>query len=196
MMEKLSHSFGFVSNVFCVITLLLSSFSMQACAQKPRKASVKPVKIVQADRDLEDVLGDSVCTIAFASSSKVKCYRISTDKTSDNEKTIGGFKVTKDCGAINKNDAMVLQFLLSDARSYMTGLDLPSVPFLPEVAVEFVSKKNNVNFVFSFAGGQYTIVYNGKTIKTVKYTNERAVMLFFQRLLNDKEWADLLRVRN
>lgn len=195
-MKKLLLNFGRVGNVFIAMALMMTSFSLTACAQKPKKIANAPIEIVKADRDLEDLLGDSICSIAFSPSSKMRCYRVSTEKSRDNEKTIGGYKVTKDCGAINKNDGRILQFLLSDARSYMTGLDLPSVPFLPEVAVEFTLKKQKVDFVISFAGGQYTIVYNGNSVKTVKYTNERVIMLFFQRLLNDKDLADLLRVRN
>lgn len=194
-MKNLLCYYGKASNVCLIAVLLLGLFSLSACAQKPRKSNT-PIAVVQVDRNLEDLLSDSVCSVVFASATKMKCYRLATEKANDNEKTIGGFKVTKDCGVINKNDARILQFLLSDAKNYMTGLDLPSVPFLPDVAVECTLKKENVNFVFSFAGGQYTIVYNGKTVKTVKYTNERSVMLFFQRLLNDKEWAELLRIRN
>lgn len=175
--------------------LLFGAFSLSTCAQSPKDMKTA-ARLVKADKELQDLLGDSVCAIMFSPSAKMKCHRLSKEKAGDNELTIGGYKVVTGGSSVSRNDMHILQFLLSDAKTYMTGLELPSVPFLPEVAVEFVSKKASVALVISFAGGQYTIVYNGKSIKTVKFTNERAVMLFFQRLLNDKNLAELLNVKN
>ena len=194
-MVKCSFRSNFVSHVICITALLMSTFLLEACGQQPTKSPKKVAEIVQTDSLLQSLLGDSVCLNVFITSNRVRCYKLTTKQPHDDDKTIGGYKVTSDCGPISKNDANILRFLLSDSKSYMMGVDLPSVPFIPELAVEFVSKKNKVDFVFSFAGGQYSIVFNGVTIKTVKYTNERLILLYFQRLLDDKELADMLNVR-
>lgn len=195
-MEKRSYfrrSLHFKTFFFMVIAM--SSFALSACAQPKKSSKVTMQTVLRADSALSKVLGDSICEVVF-NASTAKCFGLTTDKAGDNDKRIGGYKVTKDYGKVSKENLRIVQYLLSDSKNYMTGIDMPTVPFLPEVALEFVAKKNTIDLVFSFAGGEIAIVYNGNIKRTIKYTNERAVMLFFQRMLNNKAWAEILEVKN
>lgn len=180
---------------FFFMVIAMSSFTLSACAQ-PKKASQRATtqSVLTTDSALAKVMGDSICEVVF-NATTAKCFGLSTDKAGDNDKRIGGYKVTKEYGKVSKENLRIIQYLLSDSKNYMTGINMPTVPFLPEVALEFTAKKNTIDLVFSFAGGEMAIVYNGNVKKTVKYTNERTIMLFFQRMLNNKAWAEILEVK-
>lgn len=168
-----------------------STISLSACAQKKIKASPK-ISVVLQDDSLKKNFGDSIFNVLFINQTS-KCYQLTTDKPKDGEKTIGGFKVINDKTlTINQADTKILQFLLSDIHTYITGPIYPSVPFIPNIAVEFTNKKDKIDLVFSFTGGQYALVVNGETKRYLKYTNEEQILTYFQRLLCKKDLMDLI----
>ena len=178
--------------------IILLSVTNQSCAHPMEKNSNAKKKlnsdlIVPGD-SVKDILGEENCSVIF-SPSKVKLYRLSPEKAGDNEKTIGGYKIEKDMGIIDKTYYPVLLYFLSDNGEYLKGPVYPAAPFIPDVAVEFTKKKDVVSIVFSFSGGQLQVVTGGKAKKAIKYYNEQHIMKYFQNIFNDKDWQKILDLK-
>lgn len=205
-MEKSNLGFNVIASCFKCITkvrlvmaaIILLSVTNQSCAHPMEKKNDAKKKlnselIVPGD-SVKEVLGEENCSVIF-SPSKVKLYRLSPEKAGDNDKTIGGYKIEKDMGTIDKTYYSILLYFLSDNAEYLKGSVYPAAPFIPEVAVEFTKKKEVVSIVFSFSGGQLQVVTAGKAQKPVKYYNEQHIMKYFQNIFNDKNWQKILDLK-
>lgn len=181
---------------FFIVIFMLTCLCAACCATTPQGKTTPKMSFIQCEDSVKTILGDSVCSVMF-SSNKAVLYRMSSSvKAGDKDETIGGYKVDRKVGNLDKTTLSVLQFMFSDRSEYFVGDIYPSAPFLPEVAVKFTNKKNVVDLVFSFSGGQVEIVYNGHSVKTLKYYHERLVLLYFSNLLQDsalKEQLNLMK---
>lgn len=171
----------------------------QSCSAYPANKETSTKKkmnseLVVPGDSVKNILGEEVCSVIFAPT-KVKVFRLASDKPSDNDKTIGGYKVEKDMGVIDKTYFPILLFIMADNGEYLKGSVYPAAPFIPEVAVEFTKKKEVVSVVFSFSGGQLQIVTEGKARKPIKYYNEKQIMQFFQNIFNNKDWQSILNLK-
>lgn len=186
------------SKVLIAVVILLGVANQSCSAYPPSKATSSSKKlnseIIVPGDSVKDILGEETCSVIFAPT-KVKVFRLASEKPSDNDKTIGGYKVEKDMGAIDKTYFPILLFLMADNNEYLKGSVYPAAPFIPEVAVEFTKKKEVVSIVFSFSGGQLQIVKDGKAQKPIKYYNEKQIMQFFQNIFNDKGWQSILNLK-
>ena len=180
--------------LFSIVFLMFTCLCATCCATTPHGKPTPKMKVIQCEDSVMTILGDSVCTVLF-SSNKAVLYKMSSSvKAGDKDETIGGYKVEHKVGNLDKTTLSILQFMFSDRSEYFMGDVYPSAPFMPEVAVKFTNKKNVVDLVFSFSGRQVEIVYNGHSVKTLKYYHERLVLLYFSNLLQDSELKEQLNL--
>ena len=98
----------------------------------------------------------------------------------DGDATIGGVKVVKVLGTLNKTDLNVVQFMMADSAFYNNGFVTVTSPYVPNYALSFVKGKQRVDLVFSLASFEVGIVVNGKLIKVMHYNNARQITRFFR----------------
>lgn len=143
----------------------------------------------QPDSVTVSILGEDVAVIVFGAKKATLSHLNPMEPPADGEATIGGVKVMKNLGTLNKTDLITLQFLMSDSAFYNLGAVTVTSPYAPSHALSFFKGKNRIDFLFSLQSGEMGIVENGKLIKVVRHHNARQITRFF-RLVSQNEFYD------
>ena len=184
---------------FFLLTTFLTMFvltsincTMQANDNNPKPKSKKSVTIYP-DVFVKKIYGDTISEVIF-SPKEVKLYRLIPNvKPSDNDVTIGGYKVENDMGKISRDYYPILQFLLADSCNYSDDVLIPAMPFSPTYAVEFKTKNEKVCLAFSFDSREIAIIHNGVKIKYQQINIPRKLMLFVKGLDDNNFLRDQLK---
>ena len=176
-------------------TLLLILSALIACtactiaANKQRNAkSGLVVSIISPDEKVKEIMGDSIADVVFSPKVTVVAYKMSPSETpSDNDRTIGGVKVAKEIGKIDKTYFPIMQFFLSDSLAYNGEVIVPAVPYKATMALEFKLKKESVFLLYSFGSREVSAVKNGKEVWHRHISDIRKYELFFYRIAKDKD---------
>ena len=169
------------------IAVVIAFVAMSCWATGEKKITpAKRTCAILPDSSTKAIYGDTISALIF-SPKTVKLYKVLSGVTpADNDKTIGGYKVERELGKIEKNCYPVLQFLLADSCSYSDNKIVPAKPFMPSYAVEFAAKKDKVYLVFSFGSREFAMVRNGVCQKYQQIQNTRLFIRFFQNLVDDQ----------
>lgn len=166
---------------------VFSSCSRAASKQGSAKNGLVETTICP-DEKVKEIMGDSIADVVFSPKVTVVAYKMSPSETpSDNDRTIGGVKVAKELGKINKTYFPIIQFLLSDSTSFSGEAFVPARPFAARMALEFKVKKESVFFQFSFGSGEIAAIKNGKEVWHHHIADVRKFVLFFEKLRKDKD---------
>ena len=172
---------------FLVITFLLSTACTKATTNQSQPSKKIDFTAIQPDKKVKEILGDTITNIIF-SPRTVTVYELDAMSTpSDNDRTIGGVKVSKEIGKLDKSYYSIMQFLLADSCTYAGERIVPAVPNKPVMALEFAQKKEIVGVIFSFLSREITFVYNGKEIMRKQISNNRNMLLFFNNITEKKD---------
>lgn len=158
-------------------------------ANKPRKTKNSLADLmISPDERVKEIMGDSIADVVFSPKVTVVAYKMSPSETpGDNDRTIGGVKVAKEIGKIDKQYFPIMQFLLSDSTSYKGEAIVPARPFVAMTAIEFRLKKDSVFLLFSFGSREISAVKNGKEVWHKYISDIRKYLLFFNNLVKDKD---------
>lgn len=172
-------------------TFVASVVLLCACSVYASKKDNPETKIlanfIEPDKKVKELLGDSITDLIF-SPKDVVLYKLgSTTKPSDNDKTIGGVKVEKIIGKIDRNYYSIMQFLLSDSATYTGEKLVPAVPFKACMALEFQNKKEKVTLLYSFVSREMAIVKYGREVSHYHVGDIRKFILFFYNLTKDSD---------
>lgn len=172
---------------FLVITFLLSTACTKATTKQNQHSKKLDYTMIQPDKNVKEILGDSITRVVF-SPRTVNVYELDAlSSPSDNDRTIGGVKVSKEIGKLDKSYYSIMQFLLADSCTYAGEKIVPAVPNKPVIALEFTQKKETVSVIFSFLSREITFVYNGKEIMHKHISNNRNMLLFFNNITDNKD---------
>ena len=140
------------------------------------------------DEKVKAIMGDSIADVVFSPKVTVVAYKMAPSETpSDNDRTIGGVKVAKEIGKIDKTYFPIVQFLLSDSTSYNGEIIVPAVPFRATMALEFRLKKESVFLLYSFGSREISAVMNGKEVWHRHIMDIRKYELFFYKIAKEKD---------
>ena len=167
---------------------VFSSCSRAASKQGSAKDGLVETTICP-DEKVKEIMGDSIADVVFSPKVTVAAYKMSPSETpSDNDCTIGGVKIAKELGKVDKTYFPIVQFLLSDSISYKGEVIVPARPFVAVTALEFKLKKESVFLLFSFGSREISAVKNGKEVWHRHIGDIRKYLLFFNRITkNDKD---------
>jgi len=172
---------------FLVITFLLSTACTKATTKQSHHLKKMDCTAIQPDKNVKEILGDTIAKIVF-SPRTVNVYELDAlSSPSDKDKTIGGVKVLKEIGKLDKSYYPIMLFFLADSCTYAGERIVPAVPYKPVIALEFIQKKETVSVVFSFLSREITFVYNGKEIMHKHISNNRNMLLFFNNITDNKD---------
>ncbi len=170
-----------------LIALMLSAACTKAAPKQVRDVKKLDYTLIQPDKEVKEILGDSIADILFSPKSVIVYELQAIERPSDTDKTIGGIKVSKEVGKLDKSYHSIIQFLLADSCTYTGEIIVPAVPYKPVVALEFTQKKETVCLLFSFLSGEIGFTYNGKEIMRKHISNRRNMLLFFNNIMNNKD---------
>jgi len=166
---------------------VFSSCSRAASKQSGTKNGLVET-IICPDEKVKEIMGDSIADVVFSPKVTVVAYKLSPSETpSDNDRTIGGVKVAKEIGKIDKRFFPIMQFLLSDSAAYNGETIVPAVPFRATMALEFKLKKESVFLLYSFGSREISAVRNGKEVWHRHISDIRKYELFFYKITKDKD---------
>lgn len=172
------------------LTALVTFISCPQAATKqgsPKKSLTKTE--ICPDEKVKEIMGDSIANVIFSPKVTVVAYKMSPSETpGDNDHTIGGIKVAKEVGKIDRSYFPIMQFLLSDSLTFKGEIIVPARPFVAIMALEFKQKKESVFLLFSFGSREISAVRNGKEIWRKHIGNPRRFLLFFSNIIKkDKD---------
>ena len=143
----------------------------------------------QPDSVTVSILGEDVAAIVFGAKKATLSHLNPMEPPADGEVTIGGVKVMRTLGTLNKTDLITLQFLMADSAFCNNGSVTVTSPYAPNYALSFAKGKQKVDLVFSLVSFEMGIVVDGKLTKVVNYNNARQVTRFL-RLVSQNEFYD------
>jgi hypothetical protein len=175
-----------------VLTMCAFSTSEKTTTDPPKDK--KPVVSFahlnpQPDSTTVSILDADVAAIVFGAKKATLSHLNPMEPPADGEATIGGVKVIKTLGTLNKTDLIMIQFLMADSAFYNNGSVTVTSPYAPNYAISFAKGKQKIDLVFSLVSFEMGIVVDGKLTKVVHYNNARQVTRFF-RLVSQNEFFD------
>lgn len=170
-----------------IALIALSSCVYAASKQENAKRGLVDTLIIP-DEKVKEIMGDSVADVVFSPKVTVVAYKMSPSETpGDNDRTIGGVKVAKEIGKIERMHIPIMQFLLSDSTFYNGEALVPAVPFKATMALEFKLKKESVFLLYSFGSREISAVKNGREIWHRHIADIRKYTLFFYKFTKEKD---------
>lgn len=165
--------------------------SKSATSSKPEKKTLVAFAHLNPQPDSVTVamLGEDVAAIVFGAKKATLSHLNPMEAPADGEITIGGVKVVRTLGTLNKTDLITLQFLMADSAFYNNGPETVTSPYAPNYALSFAKGKQKVDLVFSLVSMEMGIIVNGKLKNVKRYNNARQVTRFF-RLVSQNEFYD------
>ena len=143
----------------------------------------------QADSVTVSILGEDVASVVFGAKKATLSHLNPMEPPADGDATIGGVKVVKELGTLNKTDLNVVLFMMADSAFYNNGAVTVTSPYAPNYALSFAKGKQRVDLVFSLASFEVGVVVNGKLTRVVHYNNARQITRFF-RIVSQNDFYD------
>lgn len=170
-----------------LIALTIFTSCLRAASKQSSAKHGLVETIICPDEKVKEIMGDSIADIVFSPKVNVVAHKLSPSETpSDNDRTIGGVKVSQEIGKINKKFFPIMQFLLSDSTAYSGEIIVPATPFKATMALEFKLKKESVFLLYSFGSREISAVKNGKEVWHRHISDIRKYELFFYKITKDK----------
>lgn len=192
-------------NIVAILTTItmsaiLCAFTMVDREKTEPPTETKPIEIFthlnpQPDSVIVSILGEDAAGVVFGTKMATLSHLNPTEPPADNEATIGGVKVVKTLGTLNKADLNVIRFLMADSAFYNNGPVTVTSPYEPNYALSFNKGKQKVDLVFSLVSFEMGIVVNGKLTKVVRYNNARQVTRFFRNVSQNEFYDKIIEIQ-
>ncbi len=194
----------FVSYFLTTITLL---FCCNCASCKKQRSNTNKMDIIHpllVDDSVMNIYGDSIAkiifeadnalllklTVAHNTADSIKNDTIAKDsvkKQNQRQNDFHGCSITDTVAVLSKIDLQPLKFILADRSTYFDDSIRVKSPFMPAVALRLnKGKKEQIDIIFSFSGGQMHIYTSDDSKIYKKYYYERLILKYFQQYLKDE----------
>ena len=194
-MKKVMITVGGMALILCTAIILSASTCNERTHERKTEGSIFQRKsyTVQPDSTVIQLMGKEAGNALFTAS-KATLYRTNPAvRPTDQDETIGGVRVEGKVCNLSKPDIYMILYLLSDSLSFSDTPLIPTTPFAPTAAIEFNGKGGCVSLLFSMTSQEVGVVWKGRTVKVVRYTNARLITRYFAQHLNEQFYYNILK---
>lgn len=86
-----------------------------------------------------------------------------------------GYPIVTKYGKIKKKNKNIIDFVLKDTSLYIENYAPARQPFAPNYAIEYLSKKKTISFLFSFGSGEIAVREDKESYKFFHMRDSKAI---------------------